>query len=58
MISWTYHVRNEEVLLRVKEHEISKWKANWVGHILRRNCLLQRVIEGKIKGGIEVTGRR
>jgi hypothetical protein len=27
-------------------------------HILRRNCLLQRVIEGKIKGGIKVTGRR
>jgi len=25
---------------------------------LRRNCLLQRVIEGKIKGRIEVTGRR
>jgi hypothetical protein len=23
-----------------------------------RNCLLQRVIEGKIQGGIEVTGRR
>ena len=35
-----------------------KRKANWVGHILRRKCLLQRVIEGKIKGGIEVTGRR
>jgi len=55
-ISWTDHVRNEEVLLRVKEQrdilpEISKWKANWIGHILRRNCLLQRVIEGKIKGG-------
>jgi hypothetical protein len=50
-------------LLRVKEqrnilHEISKWKANWIGHILRANCLLQRVIEGKIQGGIEVTGRR
>ena len=29
-----------------------------VGHILRRNCFLQRVIEGKIKGKIEVTGRR
>jgi len=62
-ISWTDHVRNEEVLLKVKEqsnilHEIRKWKANWVGNILRRNCLLQRVIEGKIKGGIEVTGRR
>jgi hypothetical protein len=26
--------------------------------ILRRNCLLSQVIEGKIKGGIEVTGRR
>jgi hypothetical protein len=39
-------------------HEISKRKANWIGHILRRNCLLQRVIGGKIKGGIEVTGRR
>ena len=29
-----------------------------IGHILLRNCLIQRVIEGKIKGGIEVTGRR
>jgi len=62
-ISWTDHVRNEEVLLRVKEqrnilHEISKRKANWIGHILCSNCLLQRVIEGKIKGVIEVTGRR
>jgi len=28
----------------------------WIGHILPRNCLLQRVIEGNIKGGIEVTG--
>jgi len=35
--------------------------ANWIGHILRRNSLLQRVIEGNLKGGrgeIEVTGRR
>jgi len=29
-----------------------------MGHILHRNCLLQRVIEGKIQGGIEVTGRQ
>ena len=62
-ISWTDHVRNEEVLLRVKEqrnilHEIRKRKANWIGHILRRNCLLQRVIEEKTKRGIEVTERR
>jgi hypothetical protein len=51
------------VSMRLKEqrnirHEISKRKAKWIGHILRRNCLLQRVIEGKIKGGIEVTERR
>jgi hypothetical protein len=52
-ISWTDHVRNGEVLLRVKEQrnilrDISKQKANWIGHILRRNCLLQQVTEGKI----------
>jgi hypothetical protein len=51
------------VLLRVKErrnilNEINKRKANCIGHILRRNCLLQQVIKGKIKGVIEVTGRR
>jgi hypothetical protein len=62
-ISWTDHAGNEEVLFRVKEqrnipHEMCKRKANWIGHILRRNCLLQRVIEGKIQGGIEVTGRQ
>ena len=49
--------------LRVKEqrnilHEIRKRKANWIGHTLRINCLLQQVIEGKIKGGIEVRVRR
>ena len=62
-ISWTDHVRSEEVLLRVNEqsnilHEIRKRKADLIGHILRRNCLLKQVIEGKIKGGIEVTKRR
>jgi hypothetical protein len=54
---------HEEVLLIVKKqrkilHEIRKWKANWIGHILRKNCLLQQVIEGKIKGRIEVLERR
>ena len=62
-ISWTDHVRNEEVLLRVNEQrnilrEIIKLKANWIGHILSRNCLLKQVIGGKIKGQIEVTIRR
>ena len=61
-ISWTDHVKNE-VLFRVKEqrdilNEISKRKADWIGHILRRNWLQQRVIEEKIKAGIEATGRR
>ena len=56
-------MRNEEVLLTVNEqrnilHEIRQRKANWIGHILRRNCLLKQVIEGKIKGQIEVTRRR
>jgi hypothetical protein len=62
-ISWTDHVRKEEVLLRVNEqryilYEIRKRKANWIGHILRRNCLLKQVIEGKMKGEMEVTIRR
>jgi len=51
------------VLLRVNEqrnilHEIRKRKANWIGHTLRRNCLLKQVIEGKITGDMEVTRRR
>ena len=33
-------------------------QANWIGHILRRNCLLQQVIEGTIKGQIDVKRRR
>ena len=62
-IIWTDPVRNDEVLLRVNEqrnivHEIRKRKYNWIGHILCRFCLLQQVIEGKIKGQIEVTRRR
>ena len=62
-ISCTDHVRNEDVLLIVKEqrnilHEIRNRKANWIGHILLRNCLLQRVTEEKIQGEIEMTGRQ
>ena len=62
-IIWTDHVRNEEVLLRVNGQrnildEIRKRVANWIGHILRRNCILKQVIEGKIKGEMEVARRR
>jgi hypothetical protein len=31
-------------------YKIKHRKANWIGHILRRNCLLKYVIEGKIQG--------
>jgi len=31
--------------------ETRKRKANWIGQILRRNCLLQWVIDGKTQGG-------
>jgi hypothetical protein len=52
-------MRNEEVLHRVNEEgnilrTIKRRKANWIGHILRRNCLLKHIIEGRIEG----TGRR
>jgi len=62
-ISWTDPVRNKELLHRVKEernvlHTVKRRNANWIGHILSRNCLLKHVIEGKIKGRIEVKGRR
>jgi len=58
-ISWTNLVRNEEVLTRLEEERnilqiLPRRKCNWIGHI----CLLKHVIEGKIKGRIEVTGRQ
>jgi hypothetical protein len=62
-ISWTDHVRSEEVLQRVEEErnilQTRKIRiGNWIGHILRRNYLLNPVIEGKIEGRIEMTGRQ
>jgi hypothetical protein len=39
-------------------HTIKRRKANWIGHILRRNCLLKHVIEGKLERRIEMTGKR
>jgi hypothetical protein len=58
-ISWTNCVRNE-VLHRVKEERkiLHRRKANWIGHIMCRNCLLKHIIEGKIGERMEVTGRR
>jgi hypothetical protein len=62
-ISWTDRVRSEGVLHGVKEdrnilHTVKRRRANWIGHILCRNCLLKQAIEGKVEGKIEVTRRR
>jgi hypothetical protein len=49
-----YRDKEEREVLRT----VKRRKANWIGQILRRDCLLKQVIEGKIEGSIEVTGRR
>jgi hypothetical protein len=60
-ISWIDRMKNE-VSHRVEErnilHTTKRRQANWIGYILRGNCLLKHVIEGKIKERIEVTERR
>jgi hypothetical protein len=61
-IHWTDPVRNGEVLQRVKEERnvlqaIKRRKINWIGYILRRNCLLKTRMEGKIEVRMEVKGR-
>jgi hypothetical protein len=45
-----YRVKEERNIL----YRIKRRKANWIDHILRRNCLLKHVAEGNIEG----TGRR
>jgi hypothetical protein len=54
-ISWPDRVRNEEVLLRVKEEKdivqtIQQRQVNCIGHVLGRNCLLKHVSKEKIEG--------
>ena len=59
-------MENIKVLHKVQEkinilQTIIRRRANWTGHILCRNCLLEHIIEGKIEGTIELTrkqGRR
>jgi len=48
-------MRKEEVLHTVKGGVIctySKEKANWIGHVLRRNCLLNTFLKERDKAGI------
>jgi hypothetical protein len=56
-------MRNVEVLNRVKEernivHTVKRRKANWIGHIWRRNYFLKRGVEGKIEERIQMKGRQ
>jgi hypothetical protein len=62
-MSWTDHARKKKVLRSAKEewnilHKKNRRKALWIGHVLRRKCLLKYIIEGKIGRGMRVTGRR
>jgi len=55
-------VRNKDVLHTVKAErnivqKLKGKKTNWFGHILRRNCFLKDVIEGKLEVRTEVTRR-
>jgi hypothetical protein len=42
----------------IKKYYTDTGKANWVGYIVLRKCLLEHVIEGTKEGRIEVKGRR
>jgi len=62
-ISSAKRVKNYEVLQRVEEvrnilRTTKRRKANWISHVLRRNCLRKHVIEIKAERRIEVTGRQ
>jgi len=53
-VIWTNNLKNEEALHRFKEeriilHTVKRWKVNWIGRILHRNCLMKQVVEGKIE---------
>ena len=56
-------IGNDDILHTVKEernilHVIHGRKTNRIAYILRRNCLLKHIIEGKIKGEMEVARRQ
>jgi hypothetical protein len=44
---WRFPVSTVITILVISR--IKRRKANWIGHILRRNCLLKHVIEGKLE---------
>jgi hypothetical protein len=52
-INWTIHVKNKVLHILKDErnilHIVKRRKANWIFHILHRNCLLKHITEGKVK---------
>ena len=61
-VKWTDKMKNAVVLERVGKGRIMlkvirKRKRNWLGHWLRRNCLLKNALEGMVNGK-KVRGRR
>ena len=61
-IKWTDKIKSEVVLERVGEGRtmlelIKKRKRNWLGHWLRKNCMLKDDLEGMVNGKM-VRGRR
>ena len=60
-ISWPDRVKNVLPWIKGKRstlHKINRRKADWIGRILRGNCLTKYVIEGKIEVEIERTRRQ
>jgi hypothetical protein len=49
-ISWTDHLRNEELEEINVLDTVRRGKNNWIGHILHRNCLLTPVVEENVEG--------
>ena len=53
-------MRNNEAIHIVKEdrnilHTLKSKKTKWIGHVLRINCLVKHVTEGKIEERIQMT---
>lgn len=54
-IKWPNKVSNDEVLERIREEScimkaVQKRKANWLRHAMKRDCVKNGVIQGKIRG--------
>ena len=61
-VKWTDKIKNAVVVeivgeVRMMLELIKKRKRNWLGHWLRKNCLLKDALEGMVNGK-KVRGRR